>query len=55
MSKVLSVREASEYLNISKNTLYKLIQEGEIPARKFGRQWRISQAILDKFFEETTQ
>ena len=46
---ILSPREAAEYLGISKVTLYKLLNEGKIPAGKIGHQWRISKAILDEF------
>jgi excisionase family DNA binding protein len=46
---VLNPREAAEYLGISKVTLYKLLKSGEVPAKKFGNQWRISKAILDEF------
>jgi len=52
---VLNPREAAEYLRISKVTLYKLLSNGEIPAKKFGNQWRISKAILDKFLTEGEQ
>ena len=49
MSKeVLTPREAAEYLGISKVTLYKLLNSGEIPAKKIGKQWRISKTILDE-------
>jgi len=48
---ILKPQEAADYLGISKVTLYKLLKNGEIPAKKFGNQWRISKAILDKFLE----
>jgi len=46
---VMKPREAAEYLEISKVTLYKLLNSGEIPAKKIGKQWRISKAVLDRF------
>ena len=46
---VLNPQEAAEYIRISKTTLYKLLRTGEIPATKFGNQWRISKTVLDEF------
>lgn len=48
---IMSPQEAAEYLGISRVTLYKLLKNGEVPAKKFGDQWRISKAVLDKFLE----
>jgi len=48
---VLNVVEAADYIGISKITLYKLLRKGEVPARKFGNQWRISKAALDEFLK----
>jgi len=46
---VMKIKDAANYLGLSKNTIYKLVRSGEIPAKKFGNQWRISKAILDEF------
>ena len=37
---VLTTKELSVYLKIPKSTLYKLVREGKVPARKVGRRWR---------------
>ena len=44
---VLTVDEAAEYLRIPKSSLYKLAQEGKIPAQKVGRHWRFHKATLE--------
>jgi len=49
VKEVMSVRDAADYLGLSRNTVYRLVRSGEIPARKFGNQWRISKAVLDEF------
>ena len=50
MSKdILTPKQAAEYLGVSKPTIYKLLRQRKIPARRLGKQWRISKAILDKF------
>ena len=35
----LTLREVSEWLRISRSTVYKLCQEGRIPATRIGRHW----------------
>ena len=49
---VFTAEEAAEYLQIHKNTLYRLIKSGKIPARKVGRQWRFHQQALDQWLLE---
>lgn len=45
----LSVDQAVAILGVSKATIYKLIESGELPAGKKGRSWRISAAaVADK-------
>lgn len=52
MSKdVMTAKQAAEYLGISKPTMYKLLKKRKIPARRLGKQWRISKAALEKFLE----
>ena len=42
----LTPQEAREYLRLGKSTLYEKLKSGEIPARRFGRQFRISKEAL---------
>ena len=49
---IMTSKEVAEYLRIPVRTLYKLCQEGKIPARKVGRHWRFSKDMLDKWFDE---
>ena len=39
-SDILTVDETAELLKISRSSVYKLAQEGKIPAQKVGRHWR---------------
>ena len=48
----LSVDQAVAILGVSRPTIYKLIESGELPASKKGRSWRISAADL---FVKVTQ
>ncbi len=49
---VLTIDELSEYLRISKSSLYKLAQEGKVPGQKVGRHWRFSEADPDHMILE---
>lgn len=46
---VLTIKELSTYLKISKSTLYKLLREGKIHSQKIGRHWRFrKRAIVEE-------
>lgn len=44
---VLTIDELSEYLRISKSSLYKLAQDGKVPGQKVGRHWRFHRSAID--------
>lgn len=48
---VMNVREASQYLGISPDTLYKYVSSDRIPAFKLGNRWRFKKTILDSWME----
>jgi len=49
---VLTIDELAEYLKIPKSTLYKLAQEGKLPAQKVGKHWRFRKEAIDRWLEE---
>ena len=49
---VMDIREASEYLGISRETLYKYVYEERIPAFKLGNRWRFKKTVLDRWMEK---
>lgn len=50
---ILTPKEVMEILGVSKNTLYQLINNGEIPATRLGRKlWRIQKQALLHFLEK---
>ena len=49
---VMTLREASQYLGISPDTLYKYLSESKIPAFKLGNRWRFKKSKLDQWMEE---
>lgn len=40
MQNLLTVKEVAALLRVSAQTLYKMLEQGEIPAVKVGSQWR---------------
>lgn len=48
---VLTIPELSKYLKISRSTLYKLAQEGKLPAKKVGRHWRFHRDAVDEWLK----
>ncbi len=49
---VMDIRQASEYLGISPDTLYKYASEGTIPAFKLGNRWRFKRSRMDEWMDE---
>ncbi len=47
----LTTDEVLEYLRINARTVYRLIRNGELPAVRIGRQWRIRRLDLDQWLE----
>ncbi len=47
LREVMDIRQASEYLGISGDTLYRYASEGFIPAFKLGNRWRFKRSLLD--------
>jgi excisionase family DNA binding protein len=48
---VMNIRQASEYLGVSPDTLYKYVSEDKIPAFKLGNRWKFKKALLDRWME----
>ncbi len=46
MSEILTVKEAAALLKTSRQQIRRMIQNGELPAVKVGREWRISRNVL---------
>ena len=55
MSDLMTTKEASEYLQLSYMTLYKLAQQDDIPAYKLGGHWRFNKKVLDEWFANKSQ
>ncbi len=49
---VMNIRQASQYLGVSPDTLYKYVSEEKIPAFKLGNRWKFKKTILDLWMEQ---
>ena len=49
--RLLTLAEAAAILQVSKRTLFRMIQHREVPAFKVGGQWRIRESRLRKWLE----
>lgn len=48
---VMTIREASNYLRISTDALYKYASDGFVPAFKLGNRWRFRKTRLDEWMD----
>ena len=51
MSRVFTVKEAAVLLKTTRQQIRKMIANGELPAVKVGREWRIPLAGVREYFE----
>lgn len=49
--KWLTIEQIADYLQVSKEKVYKLCQRGRMPASKLGGQWRFKLKIVDQWAE----
>ena len=50
-SRVMTVKEVSDYLRIPLSTIYDLTKRGKIKAVKFGKHWRYLESDIQRYFE----
>lgn len=49
---VMTIEELSEYLKVSKSSLYKLAQKGSLPGKKIGKHWRFHRDAIDAWIKD---
>ncbi len=48
---ILTLNEVADYLRLSNSTIYRLIKDGELPAKKIGGTWRFSKVAIQEWFK----
>jgi len=49
--KWLTIDELADYLKMGRTKLYRMAQDGEIPASKVGSQWRFDREEIDQWMK----
>lgn len=49
---IMTLEEVAAYLRVTKRTLYRLAQEGALPAFKLGGTWRFRREELNQWITE---
>lgn len=52
MKDIMSTKELSQYIGLSKSKIYQLIRQKKIPASKIGRQYKFSKEMVDAWLKE---
>ena len=48
-SRLVTVRELSNYLRVHPSTIYRLLKRGDLPALKLGSDWRFNLEAIDRW------
>lgn len=46
---VMPISDFAECLQVSKSSLYKLVQSGKVPGQNVGKHWRLSRAFIERW------
>lgn len=46
---LLTLEQVAEYLNVDKFTVYRLLNDKELPAFKVGNQWRFKRKMIENW------
>jgi excisionase family DNA binding protein len=49
----MTISDLAEYLQVSKSSLYKLVQCGRVPGQKVGKHWRFHKDAVDSWLKES--
>lgn len=53
--KVYTVDELAQRLDVNPHTIYEYIKSGKLAAKRFGKQYRITQESLEAYFNPPTK
>lgn len=54
-SELMTVAETCQYLKVTTRTLYRYIQNRQIPAFKLGKEWRFVRSDLEQWIRDRTR
>jgi excisionase family DNA binding protein len=50
----MTLEEVATYLRVTKKTIYRLLERGDIPATRVGRQWRFDKATIEVWLRQSS-
>lgn len=51
----MTISDLAEYLQVSKSSLYKLVQTGRVPGQKVGKHWRFHKESVDEWLKRSSR
>ena len=54
MDEILTVKEVADYLKLSRTTVWRWCNDGQLPAFKVGRGWRIHRSVVEEIIGQNT-
>jgi excisionase family DNA binding protein len=51
---LLTLEQVAEYLNVDKFTVYRLLNDKELPAFKVGNQWRFKRKLIENWLAKNS-
>jgi excisionase family DNA binding protein len=54
MSDLLTTRQVQEMLQVDRTTIYRMVEGGQLPAMRVGKQWRFGRADLERWLRDQT-
>lgn len=52
---IMNVREVAGYLRLSEAKVYKMANEGQMPALRVGKSWRFKRDLIDEWIRQETK
>ena len=49
---ILTLPEVAELLKVGDETIYSMVQKGQLPAFKVGGQWRVQRVDIDEWIDQ---
>ena len=52
---IMTVHDVAEYLRLSEAKVYKMANEGRVPALRMGKAWRFKKELIDEWIRKETE
>ena len=52
---IMTVHDVAEYLRLSEAKVYKMANEGHVPALRMGKTWRFKKELIDEWIRRETE